>query len=435
MVLALAQNFWGIVPPIAVGVWILLCAVFLMVRKQRTPLIVFLLTVTGLLVSMYLTYHHNLAVNKPGYKSGCSISQTIDCDAVNTSVYAEISLAPLGFESAKIPVSMLGMIFYVLLVALAFVRWKKGAEQGSAPLAYLCIFSGFGLLFSGTMAYLSLFVLKKLCPFCTDLYLVALLLPFAAWRLARSDELQVLGAVKADLGSHWKARSLTALIGGGAILGTAIVLSSFSGGTSNITGLAQEWAEAPKALVGPGSGYVKGARNPKLTIIDFSDLECPACRQEAQELNALVKKYPDLVQVVYRHFPLDPRCNPMITKAIHPFACSAAIAAECAGQQGKFWEYHDRLFPPMDQPKPNLERSSLELYGKDLGLNLEEFNRCLDESKSLRAKIRMDIQDAQFIGINSTPTLVVNHKKLSRIIRLAEWEEILRLEKLITPGS
>src|SRR5438093_1453862 len=92
-----------------------------------------------------------------------------------------------------------------------------------------------------------------------------------------------------------------------------------------------------------GEEHVKGPEDAAITIVEFSDFQCPHCAEAFPELRKLLRSRSD-VRLVFRHYPLDSSCNTSLPVPLHPNACLAAIAAECAGDQGRFWEYHDVLF-------------------------------------------------------------------------------------------
>jgi protein-disulfide isomerase len=109
------------------------------------------------------------------------------------------------------------------------------------------------------------------------------------------------------------------------------------------------------------------------------------------------------VSLVFRHFPLDTSCNTLVSRSLHPDACLAACAAECAGAQGRFWEYHDVLFENHD----DLERDDLFRYAREMRLDVPAFRSCLDDPAT-RARIGEDVQAGARAGVASTPTLFIN---------------------------
>ena len=113
------------------------------------------------------------------------------------------------------------------------------------------------------------------------------------------------------------------------------------------------------------------------------------------------------MSLVFRHFPLDASCNRHVKASLHPDACLAACAAECAGRQDRFWEYHDVLF----ENNEHLERESLFRYARELGLDVQTFGACLDDPAT-RARIGEDVEAGARVGVNSTPTLFFNGRTI-----------------------
>ena len=187
------------------------------------------------------------------------------------------------------------------------------------------------------------------------------------------------------------------------------------------------WTFPPRRSVRLDRAYVKGSSDPKLDVVEFADLECGACRRQATELRKLMKKYPGVVRIAFRHYPLDNACNASISRPLHRHACDAALAAECAGEQGEFWAYHDKLFAPWGEPPPNLTREGLARSAKVVGLQMDEFATCMEQRAGM-AKIQADLRAGASIGIRSTPTLVVNGRKISQSVTLAQWETIMKAE-------
>jgi protein-disulfide isomerase len=157
-----------------------------------------------------------------------------------------------------------------------------------------------------------------------------------------------------------------------------------------------------KELIEKGDPPTLGKSNAKVTIVEFSDLQCPFCKQFADQTFSQIKKeYVDTgkVRVVFRHFPL---------RSIHPVAYPAALASECAKEQGKFWEYHDETY----KNQASLTPDSLKLYAKTIGLNAAKFDSCLDSEK-YKNLVSDDETLANGVGVNGTPAFFVNGKLIS----------------------
>jgi protein-disulfide isomerase len=142
-----------------------------------------------------------------------------------------------------------------------------------------------------------------------------------------------------------------------------------------------------------------GNASAPVTIVEFSDFQCPYCQQVAPTLKQLREKYGDKVRVVWKDFPLT---------QIHPQAFKAGEAGHCAAEQGKFWEYHDRLFSNQQALQP----ADLKKHAADLGMDSAKFDACLDSSK-YGDRVREGVAQGSRLGVNSTPTMYINGRLVS----------------------
>jgi protein-disulfide isomerase len=142
-----------------------------------------------------------------------------------------------------------------------------------------------------------------------------------------------------------------------------------------------------------------GGASAPVTLVEFSDFQCPFCQRVEPTLKQIRDKYGDKVRIVWKDFPLT---------QIHPQAFKASEAAHCAGDQGKFWEYHDRLFANQQA----LQLTDLKAHAAALGLNAATFDACLDGSKYAE-RVRDGVAAGSRLGVNSTPTSYVNGRMLS----------------------
>lgn len=160
---------------------------------------------------------------------------------------------------------------------------------------------------------------------------------------------------------------------------------------------------------------VYGPEDAPITIIEFSDYECPYCqRWHEQVWIELREAYPDQIRLVYRDFPL---------YSIHPNAEPAANAANCANEQDQFWEFHELLFTG----GRDLGEDTYLKYAADLGLDMNDFQQCIDENR-YEAEITADYEYALSIGIQSTPTFFVNGIALIGAQPIEVFQEVIELE-------
>jgi protein-disulfide isomerase len=142
--------------------------------------------------------------------------------------------------------------------------------------------------------------------------------------------------------------------------------------------------------------HIRGAKDAKVTIVEYSDLECPFCKRFHNTMKQVISAYPNDVRWVYRHFPLD---------SLHQQARQEALSTECAAEQGKFWEFADLIFQETPS-NDGLDLTKLPDYAKRLGLNVTKFNECLNSSR-YASRVTEDEQDTESAGARGTPYSVL----------------------------
>jgi protein-disulfide isomerase len=151
-----------------------------------------------------------------------------------------------------------------------------------------------------------------------------------------------------------------------------------------------------------------------VTIIEFSDYQCPYCEKWNQEVFAqLIQNYGNQVRFVYRDFPLPS----------HPEAQPAAEAADCAGEQGKYWDFHNKLF----SGQQSLSQAAYQQYAGDIGLDLTKFNECVT-SRRFQKEVEADLSYASNIGVSSTPTFFINGRPLIGAQPYASFKQVIDQE-------
>jgi protein-disulfide isomerase len=152
--------------------------------------------------------------------------------------------------------------------------------------------------------------------------------------------------------------------------------------------------------------------NPKapVTIVEFSDFQCPFCVRARPTVKRVLEAYGDRVRFVFRHYPLD----------FHPLAQKAGEAAACAGDQGRFWEMHDRLW---GNPQ-KLEVSNLKAHAQALGLDTERFSSCLDSGRHA-GLVERDLRAGQAYGVSGTPAFFVNGRPISGAQPFEAFQQVI----------
>lgn len=158
--------------------------------------------------------------------------------------------------------------------------------------------------------------------------------------------------------------------------------------------------------------HVRGNFNAPVTLVEFSDFECPFCVRAYPTFKKILNDYPSQVRLVYKQFPLT---------SIHPNSQKAAEASECADEQGKFWEYHDKLF---DNQAAGYNLDKFKQWAKELGLDSSKFDNCLDSGK-YASKVTVDQQEGQAKGVNGTPATFVNGQLVSGAVPYETFKQII----------
>ena len=170
--------------------------------------------------------------------------------------------------------------------------------------------------------------------------------------------------------------------------------------------------EPPRVAVSADDDPYKGPLAAPVTLIEFSDFQCPFCRSVQPVLDRLMLTYEGRLRIVYRDFPL---------RRIHPEAQKAAEAAQCANEQGRFWAFHDRLFQETDLGTEHLKR-----YAVELGLDETQFVTCLD-SDQFNQEVQDDMDDAIAAGVNAAPSFFVNGLMISGAVSYERFVQIIDL--------
>ncbi len=159
------------------------------------------------------------------------------------------------------------------------------------------------------------------------------------------------------------------------------------------------------------AAHIRGNKNAKVKLVEYSDFQCPFCERHYPTLKKILADYGDQVSLEYKHFPLN---------SIHPYAQKAAEASECASEQGKFWEFHDKAF----ENQQNLNFDALKQWAADLKLNTTRFNNCLDSGK-YAAKVQAQEDEGVKLGVDGTPGTLINGQLVSGALPYDAFKQII----------
>jgi protein-disulfide isomerase len=360
---------------------------------KRWPWVLALvLCLVGLWLSVLLEQIHFRIHTQPDFHSFCAIDRKVNCDIVAKSPYAVLF---------GVPLATWGIFGYALATLLSL--W--GAIKRS-PLA-----AGCGLLlgaaFVGTSVVLgaiSAWLITAVCILCIATYGVNVLFLGAVLLAARGPG---IGAAFAEPWRTLRRRTgrvlLVLFLLAAAAAAVVFAHPSYWNRTDANTRAKPTTPTLPHGIE-PGGGHYLGSPKAALTIIEYSDYECPFCRQSHTQLRALLERYPDRLRLVHRHYPLDQACNPSLAGPMHRNACFAAAIAECAGLQSRFWEANDYLFA---EARMLHARSNTEI-ARDLDLDVVALDACLKDRGP--RSVAFDVDEGNQLGIQGTPTFVIEGK-------------------------
>jgi NhaA family Na+:H+ antiporter len=174
--------------------------------------------------------------------------------------------------------------------------------------------------------------------------------------------------------------------------GAALVLTKQSADTP-------ETSSANTNVVTKGGGHFRGPANAPITLMEFGDYQCPTCGAYAPIVLDLMKRYPTQIRLEFHHFPL---------VQLHPNAMAAALAAEAAGDQGKFFEMHDTIFAhQQDWSRLSNPESEFMIYAGQLGLNVNQFMQAT-RSPDVQSRVLQDVVRARDANVNAVPAFFIN---------------------------
>ncbi|MCX7924228.1 MAG: vitamin K epoxide reductase family protein [Fimbriimonadales bacterium] len=336
--------------------------------------LIILFASVGMVISALLWISHSADFALPCTGGGC--------DEVARSPYSRI---------VGIPVAALGFGYFGVLLVLALSRLQY-PEQWRGYGKALAALSTLGLLAFAYFTYIQLFVLNLYekgtpCWWCLGAAGMNLLV----WLLS------LMGLRGVPSASGMLTREL--LQSTAVSLALIVAGLAYGGWQWNQTTKAEtEQAdnEKLKLLYLDGQGWRKGNENAPLIIVEFSDFQCPACKQAYEMLEKqILPQLGDKALFVFRHYPL---IN------IHPMAWAAAAAAEEAGKQGKFWEMYAALFESQQELTP----TRIEKIAEQLGLDSKKVRYAVDNEKVVHFKtIFRDFEEGSKLGVSSTPTFIV----------------------------
>lgn len=376
--------------------------------KRAGFIVIAAVNLIGAVLGTLLTIHYyDLRAGKAAFQSFCNIGEKMNCDVVTMSRYAEL------FPGIPLSSAVVGWCVAIAVIALlSFVGddWKRSSTR------WLFGMSTFAFLYSLFNLFIMVHVLKTYCMLCLGIEAVSISsFAISVFLLDRSGE--------KSPPEHRKNYALVAAIS----LFIAIVL--LKGADSSEMSRADEDELVQAALtsgvleVGDLSqSPVLGQKDAPITIVEFSDFQCPFCARGAAILNQVEALYRGKVRVIYKGFPLDPSCNPEVKHSMHQAACEATRAALCAEKQGKFEAVYQALFE--NQTRLHSEKVDELLHRAEPGVDMALLKTCM-QSAEIQAQISKDINDAKRLLVQSTPTFFINGHRIEGAFPTHIWSRII----------
>jgi protein-disulfide isomerase len=352
-----------------------------------------LFCLAGLVLSILLEQLHFKVHTDPTFHSFCAIDRKVNCDIVARSPYAVLF---------GVPVAAWGIFGYALaaLVSLwgAFSRRSLLAAGCGLYLAFFFVAS------NAVLGAVSALLVTAVCILCLASYAANLLFLACALIIGRGRGLRAALAEPVRFLRRRTTRALVTLATiGGCAVAVMIAHPSYWKAAAEKTRTRPTAPTLPHGIE-PGGGHFIGAEKPTVTLVEYSDYECPYCRLAHTQLRALLERYPTKLRLVHRHYPLDQSCNSSLKAPMHENACFAAMIAECAGRQDRFWEANDYLFAEARtlHVRPNSE------IAHDIGLDPAALEACLREEGP--RSVAFDVDEGNRLGIQGTPTFFTEGK-------------------------
>lgn len=349
----------------------------------------------GIGLAVELTQIHVRVHANSATRSFCTLSEHVSCDKTAQSTYSVL----MG-----VPTSLWGLLAYGVILVLCVLGWRLRRVFVIVPFVVLSLVCALTAI---SLAVVSL-LLRNLCILCLATWVVDFTLLALAVRMLRGVG---IARVTADARELWKLHRAwllaCAAVGLGLIPGMRLMTPNAWGRpavtTPGLTERARTGADAhlEQGVDAAGHPYM-GAPNPKLTIVEYADYQCPHCASAHAEMRELLAKNPRDIRIVHRQFPLDNQCNSLVQRPFHPHACEYAKMAACASLMGKFWQANDYLFEHGREPEP----ISVELLAQNVSLDPGQLHACLDAAGA--DMVKADIEEGLGLKVQGTPTFVVD---------------------------
>lgn len=372
------------------------------------------LAVVGLFLSFILILEYYGQSGQVGSGLCGAMGDSGGCQEVAESKFSALRGLPL---IGDLPIAVLGFAFYGSLGYGFFkLGTAKDEDSFSKTVGLLSIFLFVGLAVDLILFLISLFIIKAVCSMCLMTYLVTIAslgLLFYIKKSINASSPNFTDELKIQLPNY--AIAFLAFLSLGIVSGRFAQSSSDSLGSqdSQTSYSAQISAFESSKKLGiqtDGSSFAGKADAP-ITIVKFADFNCGHCMHASHILNQMLVDYDGLIKVVYMNFPLDGNCNRLVGRqAPGASSCVAATASLCGEKQGKFKDVYNGLYNDTENGIMHSTASVLNVASK-AGLNMNSFRSCMG-SQSVQVQIQKEVNQAEKLNIQSTPSIFINDRAL-----------------------
>lgn len=343
------------------------------------------LAVVGVLIADHLLQVHVLTNFGSAADTGlCAAVEGFSCADAAQSEYAKIG---------SLPIAALGEAYYLAILGLtAIQRFKPAMSRLGPNIVFFSALLGVG--YSGYLAYVSVTQVGAWCPWCVALYVANLGLLIVGWRTLPEG----LGGALRHIPTLLKTKLtffVVAMLVAATFATQGIYVYKANQEVERHNAIyAKLNPNAPKHFdVNVEGTPARGPDDALVTIVEYSDFQCPYCRRLSRILQEVAKREPKLLKYRFKHFPM----------SFHKHAKPAAIASVCAQRQGKFWEMHDLLY----DNQHDLDPEDLAGYALKIGLDMDRYRGCIKDPAAL-AKVEQDRKEGKADSVRGTPTMFIN---------------------------
>lgn len=340
----------------------------------------------------------------------CGGGDSSGCGAVNSSEYS----TALG-----IPVAAFGtFLYFTLAVLFSFLPFQNPqVRQLGIRLAFAVI--TIALLVDLVYLGIQIFLLDRFCTLCILTYVVTGALFLLTFRTGKAKPwTDILSALRTREGALFLYS--TAIVA--AILSAAVYTSNKALANADARKVGQrlndqaiaEFGTSPVQTLHLDGASSRGDTGAALQVVIFSDFLCPWCASTAEFFKQRMPQWKDRVRVTFMNYPLDPLCNPHQKSGQHAGSCWSALGGLCAEEQGKFWEFHDRIF---DNQPQNPTGQDIMKIAFQVGIDTNVMKACM-LSATMRGKVQTQIEEGQRLGVTGTPRIFINGKLLPKLSSL-----------------